>query len=218
MPRRRVFAATAGTPRPAWVGALANFAEMGTRDYPPLVRRRLMIVNVMAYLIAVFSLIYAALFAFFGLAAYFSLIVANLILVAVALLAPLAHRFSDHCASEGTSTVVRKYREGRRVIPGFGHEVYRSVDPRCQLLMDAVRVIDRDGERMAVVDDVIAEVGRTLPHPPNIDVALGALTWVAGLDPDIPIFAIARIAGWAAHYAEELDERAVRFRGLARRP
>ncbi len=63
MPRRRVFAATAGTSRPAWVGALANFAEMGTRDYPPLVRRRLMIVNVMAYLIAVFSLIYAALFA-----------------------------------------------------------------------------------------------------------------------------------------------------------
>ena len=99
MPRRRVFAATAGTPRPAWVGALANFAEMGTRDYPPLVRRRLMIVNVMAYLIAVFSLIYAALFAFFGLAAYFSLIVANLILVAVALLAPLAHRFSDISAA-----------------------------------------------------------------------------------------------------------------------
>jgi len=85
--------------RPAWVGALANFAEMGTRDYPPLVRRRLMIVNVMAYLIAVFSLIYAALFAFFGLAAYFSLIVANLILVAVALLAPLAHRFSDISAA-----------------------------------------------------------------------------------------------------------------------
>ena len=99
MPRRRVFAATAGTPRPAWVGALANFAEMGTRDYPPLVRRRLMIVNVMAYLIAVFSLIYAALFAFFGLAVYFSLIVANLILVAVALLAPLAHRFSDISAA-----------------------------------------------------------------------------------------------------------------------
>ena len=99
MPRRRVFAATAGMPRPAWVGALANFAEMGTRDYPPLVRRRLMIVNVMAYLIAVFSLIYAALFAFFGLAAYFSLIVANLILVAVALLAPLAHRFSDISAA-----------------------------------------------------------------------------------------------------------------------
>nr|WP_287394220.1 citrate/2-methylcitrate synthase [Candidatus Microthrix sp.] len=34
----------------------------------------------------------------------------------------------------------------------------------------------------------------------------------------MPIFAVARIAGWAAHYAEELDERPVRYRGLARTP
>ncbi len=99
MPRHRVFAANDDTPRTTWVNALMRFAEMGTGGYPPLVRRRLMIVNVMAYLIAIFSLIYAALFTVFGLADYFSLVVANLLLVAVALLAPLAHRFSDICAA-----------------------------------------------------------------------------------------------------------------------
>lgn len=99
MPRRRVFAAKDGTRRTAWVNKLVSFAEMGTGGYPPMVRRRLMIVNVMAILIAVFSLIYAVLFAFFGMAAYFPLIIANLILVAVALLAPLAHRFSDISAA-----------------------------------------------------------------------------------------------------------------------
>jgi citrate synthase len=113
---------------------------------------------------------------------------------------------------------VRRYRSEGRPIPGFGHKVYRSVDPRCELLLAAVRPIDPDGARIAVVDAAIAEVGRTLPHPPNIDVALGALTWVARLDPDVPLFAIARISGWAAHYAEELGERAVRFRGLAHAP
>ena len=41
---------------------------------------------------------------------------------------------------------------------------------------------------------------------------------MANLDTDVPIFAVARIAGWAAHYAEELDERPVRYRGLARTP
>ncbi|MHA1164256.1 MAG: adenylate/guanylate cyclase domain-containing protein [Alphaproteobacteria bacterium] len=99
MPRHRVLATTDGTKRSAWVNALVNVAEMGTGGYPPLVRRRLMIVNVMAYLIAIFSMIYAVLFTVFGLAEYFSLVAANLILVVVALLAPLAHRFSDISAA-----------------------------------------------------------------------------------------------------------------------
>ena len=42
------------------------------------------------------------------------------------------------------------------------------------------------------------------------------LTWIVGLDPDTPLFAVARIAGWAAHYDEELDEAPLRFRGVAR--
>ena len=99
MPRSRVFAATADASHSTWLNALAEFARMGTGSYPPMVRRRLMIVNVMAYLIAVFSLIYAGLFAVFGFDVYFSLIVANLLLVAVAVLAPLAHRVSDICAA-----------------------------------------------------------------------------------------------------------------------
>lgn len=99
MPRRAVFAATGDASRSRWLDRLAKFAEMGTGDYPPLVRRRLMIVNVMAYLIAVFSLSYAVLFALFGLEAYLSLVIVNLLLVAIALLAPLAHRVSDICAA-----------------------------------------------------------------------------------------------------------------------
>jgi citrate synthase len=132
--------------------------------------------------------------------------------------ASLAHEFIAECAADGAPSTVRRYRSEGRPIPGFGHKVYRSVDPRCELLLAAVRPVDADGARIAVVDAAIAEVGRTLPHPPNIDVALGALTWVARLDPDVPLFAIARISGWAAHYAEELGERAVRFRGLAHAP
>jgi citrate synthase len=61
----------------------------------------------------------------------------------------------------------------------------------------------------------VAEVGRVLRHAPNVDLALGELNWATGLDPDTPIFAVARIEGWGAHYAEELNERPVRFRGVA---
>ena len=62
---------------------------------------------------------------------------------------------------------------------------------------------------------LLAVAGRYVAQAPNIDLALGALTFVAGLPPDCPVFAIARIAGWAAHYREELDERPLRFRGLS---
>ena len=124
------------------------------------------------------------------------------------------HRFLDLCAERGATTAIAETRAARQPVPGFGHKVYRGVDPRFGPLMDAIRPIDRDA--LALVDAIVEEVGRTLPHQPNVDLALGALTWAGGLHPDTPLFAVARIAGWAAHYDEELEEAPLRFRGVAR--
>ena len=124
------------------------------------------------------------------------------------------HHLLGRCATRGPADAVAELRAGRRSIPGFGHKVYRGVDPRFVPLMDAIRLIDSGS--LALVDALVEEVGRTLPHQPNVDLALGALTWIVGLDPDTPLFAVARIAGWAAHYDEELDEAPLRFRGVAR--
>jgi citrate synthase len=66
------------------------------------------------------------------------------------------------------------------------------------------------------VEEVIAEVGMRVPKRPNVDLGLGALTYVAGLEPELPLFAVARIAGFVAHHLEESAERPVRFRGIAR--
>ena len=124
------------------------------------------------------------------------------------------HRFLERCADQGPAEVVAATRATRQMIPGFGHKVYRGVDPRFVPLMDAIRPIGRGS--MSLVDALVEEVGRILPHQPNVDLALGALTWVGGLDPDTPLFAVARIAGWAAHYDEELAAAPLRFRGVAR--
>ena len=83
----------------AWLGPLGGFVEWGTRGYPRPVRRRLTIVNAMALLIAIFSAVYVAVFAYFGTATYWPLIGANLALVIVALAAPLAHRINDIAAA-----------------------------------------------------------------------------------------------------------------------
>jgi citrate synthase len=124
------------------------------------------------------------------------------------------HRFLERCADQGPADVVAATRAARQMIPGFGHKVYRGVDPRFDPLMDAIRPMDSGS--LALVDALVEEVGRQLPHQPNVDLALGALTWIGGLDPDTPLFAVARIAGWAAHYDEELAEAPLRFRGVAR--
>ncbi len=82
----------------AWLGSLSGLAELGTSGYPRPVRRRLVIVNLTAFLIAIFSAVYAAVFAFYGAGKYWPLIFANLAFVAVALLVPLAHRVNDIAA------------------------------------------------------------------------------------------------------------------------
>ena len=124
-----------------------------------------------------------------------------------------AHRFLDDCINSEPSLLMEQLRAQRRPIPGFGHKVYRGVDPRFAPLLDQVRRLDPAGAEL--VDGVITEAGRIMAHQPNVDLALGALTRAAGFEPDTPIFAVARIAGWAAHYDEECAERPVRFRGVA---
>lgn len=122
----------------------------------------------------------------------------------------------DEAMTEGARRAVGRRRERGERLPGFGHSVYRQGDPRFQPLLDAVRELPAAGRRIAVVDAVLTEAGRSIGHLPNIDLALGALMFVARLPHDAPIFAVARIAGWAAHYLEEQQERPVRYRGLAR--
>ena len=94
--------------------------------------------------------------------------------------------------------------------------MYRNGDPRFGPLLQSVRGIPAESDRSAVIDGVLTEAGRSIGHLPNVDLALGALYFLGGLPQDVPIFAIARIPGWVAHYREELLERPVRFRGLAK--
>jgi len=53
---------------------------------------------------------------------------------------------------------------------------------------------------------------------PNVDLAMGAFTWLAGMAPKAgeTIFAIARTASWLAHAVEEYDEAPLRFRPRTR--
>jgi adenylate cyclase len=74
---------------------LRRAADAGTAPYPPDVRRRLKILNMVAYLIATTTLIYAIQQSLMDFWTYMPMIGLNLVLVGTMLLVPLAHRISD---------------------------------------------------------------------------------------------------------------------------
>jgi citrate synthase len=110
-------------------------------------------------------------------------------------------------AADGPDDVPRVVREllrrGERV-PGFGHFVYRTGDPRAVLLLDLVRHAAPRSGQLAVAQAVLAEVRRKSLPEPNIDFAIATLARVAGMTRGSgeAVFAVARTAGWIAHALE----------------
>lgn len=101
-----------------------------------------------------------------------------------------------------------------RGVAGFGHKVYKAVDPRCSLLLELLDRADVDRRRRSTVSALLAESADRVPSVPNVDLGLAAVSFCCGLPPSSGelIFGVARIAGWIAHALEELDERPLRFR------
>jgi len=104
----------------------------------------------------------------------------------------------------------------KQKIMGFGHAVYKTMDPRATVLRQLSREVgERNGdlrwyeisERIEQV--VLEEKGLN----PNVDFYAASVYHVLGIPTDLmtPIFAIARMAGWTAHVREQYaDNRVIR--------
>jgi citrate synthase len=105
-------------------------------------------------------------------------------------------------------------------IMGFGHRVYKAGDVRAGILKEyarraAVAAGDTKWEDTAeVIEQVMASEKSMYP---NLDWPAGRLYHAMKLEIPLytPIFAMARISGWAAHIIEQLDNnRLIRPRAL----
>jgi citrate synthase len=126
-------------------------------------------------------------------------------------------RLLDEAARNGAPAALATAVELHGLVPGFGHRLYPGGDPRGTALLELLRETAGRRREMTVVDDVLGAVWRRFDIRPNVDAALGALAFVAGMPVDAgeAIFTIARSAGWIAHAIEEYDEAPVRFRPRA---
>jgi citrate synthase len=111
---------------------------------------------------------------------------------------------------------VADYRAGGRRLPGLGHRVHHTVDPRTAVLFGMARTAGLAGEGIAfmeAVDASMREAGKIIPI--NIDGALAAILVDLGFPAAFGklVFIIGRVAGISAEVAEEYErEKPMRIR------
>jgi citrate synthase len=117
---------------------------------------------------------------------------------------------------DGAGRALNDILRWHKHLPGFGHVIYQERDPRFHALWDLASPLLSEERRELFLQVMELAAAHDLPAP-NCDLALAALSWGTDMPPDAgrTIFTIARVAGWTAHFQEELLERPLRFRARA---
>jgi citrate synthase len=115
---------------------------------------------------------------------------------------------------EKAKTFVRDRLARHEKVMGFGHAVYRTMDPRATVLKQLARDL---GERHG--DPVWSEIFEALQETvyeqkqlwPNVDLYAAGVYHVLSIPTDLmtPIFTLARMAGWTAHVREQYADNKV---------
>jgi citrate synthase len=99
-------------------------------------------------------------------------------------------------------------------IMGFGHRVYKTKDPRATILQGLARdMFEQFGSTpiydiaLKLEEAVLGKLGGKGIYP-NVDFFSGIVYQKMGIPMDVftPIFAIARVAGWMAHWDEQMQD------------
>jgi len=109
---------------------------------------------------------------------------------------------------EKAEEVVRAKLARKEKIPGFGHRVYHTEDPRATHLRQMSKDLgQRSGETIwyAMSQRIEALVKAEKKLNPNVDFYSASTYHALGIATDLftPIFAVSRISGWTAHVLEQ---------------
>jgi len=109
---------------------------------------------------------------------------------------------------ERAEEAVRGKLARKEKIPGFGHRVYRTEDPRATHLREMSRDLgQRSGQpiwfEMSRRIETLVKTEKKLN--PNVDFYSASTYYALGIPIDLftPIFAVSRISGWTAHVLEQ---------------
>ncbi len=110
------------------------------------------------------------------------------------------------------SWIKEKMDSGERIM-GMGHAVYKTYDPRAQVLKElSKKLAKKTGEpwfditqkvEKVTIDEMKKRKGADIY--PNVDLYSASVYYMLKIPMDLntPIFAVSRVAGWTAHIIEE---------------
>ncbi|HHL71488.1 MAG TPA: citrate synthase [Bacteroidetes bacterium] len=133
------------------------------------------------------------------------------------------HLLNEIGEIERTEEVVLEKLRTKTKIMGFGHRVYKALDPRAKILMQfSEKLAQLTGNEKYYniskkVEEIMArEVGAKGIYP-NVDFFSASVYHYLGIDTSLftPIFAVSRVSGWTAHVLEQLhNNRLLRPRAV----
>jgi len=126
------------------------------------------------------------------------------------------HMLDEIGSKNNVPAYIKKIKEGKGRLMGFGHRVYKNYDPRAKIIKwTADRVFEVTGpnakleialelERIALEDDYFVQ--RKLY--PNVDFYSGIMYQAMGFKPEMftVLFAIPRTIGWLSQWQEMLTD------------
>jgi len=126
------------------------------------------------------------------------------------------HMLDEIGSKDNVPAYIKKIKEGKGRLMGFGHRVYKNYDPRAKIIKWAAdQVFEVTGrntkleialelERIALEDDYFVQ--RKLY--PNVDFYSGIMYQAMGFKPEMftVLFAIPRTIGWLAQWQEMLND------------
>jgi len=120
---------------------------------------------------------------------------------------------------ENVDAAIEQKLANKDKIMGFGHRVYKAVDPRATYLKTFTKGLAEDTgneslyEMSSRIEDIMNEKVGSRGIYPNVDFYSATTYHCLGLDLDLftPMFAIARMVGWTGHCMEQLaDNKLIR--------
>jgi citrate synthase len=113
------------------------------------------------------------------------------------------------CGSvETAEKKVREMLSSGQKVPGFGHRVYKTFDPRATFLRKMSKQLGEaagNNKWYEMSEKLIPIVKEMKNKDPNVDFFSASAYYTMGIPLDLftPIFAIARVTGWTAHIQEQ---------------
>ena len=127
------------------------------------------------------------------------------------------HMLDEIGSKDNVPAYIKKIKEGKGKLMGFGHRVYKNYDPRAKIIKVAA---DKVMAKMKTPDPLL-DIAKTLEAAaltdpyfverklyPNVDFYSGIIYRALGIPSNMftVMFAIGRLPGWIAHWKEMFDD------------